>query len=225
MQDTGPPTWVFVLALVLLLAVFGAVALVRRGRPAPPDPTVPVGPTITRAVVVQTAPPVVELTLAGGIAPRRVATAAVPVPGQRLLGLDDAGDPRTAPGDGHAPRGWGAGQFDVRRDPRTRERWTPAATRRLEQERALFRAGPVETARVLAVEPDGVVADAMLRTVLRLAVGDAEVTATRYLPGGGLPPVGATLLVVRGPGGAVALDSDERFDGPPGRALVWLPPV
>jgi hypothetical protein len=79
-----------------------------------------------------------------------------------------------------------------------------------------------EVLRVLCPDP-GREITAARQYSLTLRVGEREVIAEPWLPGMAVPEVGSRIKVVIG-ADVVALDTDERYDGPPGQAIVWTPP-
>lgn len=165
----------------------------------------------------------------------------VPVPGQRIrvtedpsargglrLDVDDLRNGRhrlhLGPLDPGVPRGWGAGIFAVEPwEHRSRE---PDAE--LARERELFRAGTPQRATVVASVGHGfgfTLFSPFLISELTLAVGGAQHTLKRRFPGKSAPQIGDELLAVVAPDGSLALDHDERFDGPPAHALVFTTPA
>jgi hypothetical protein len=125
------------------------------------------------------------------------------------------------PPDPSVPRGWGAGVFEVPDIGTHRPEQQDAG---LAADRELFRSGRRVPAQVVGVEHDEWARHGAYGHVLTVeAEGKQSVSSVR-LPLACAPPDGAGILIAIGEDGTVALDADERFYGPPGRALVFSQP-
>jgi hypothetical protein len=125
------------------------------------------------------------------------------------------------PPDPSVPRGWGAGVYEVP-DVGTHRPETHDSS--LATDRELFRSGRPVQAQVIGVEHDEMERHGAFGHVLTLEAEDQRFLSTVWMPLACAPPEGAGIQMVVGDAGAVALDTDERFYGPPGRALVFSQP-
>ncbi len=125
------------------------------------------------------------------------------------------------PPDPSVPRGWGAGVYEVP-DVGTRRPETHDSS--LATDRELFRSGRPVEAQVIGVEHDEMDRHGAYGHVLTLEAEGRQFITTVRMPLACAPPEGAGIKMVVGAVGAVALDTDERFYGPPGRALVFSQP-
>ena len=161
----------------------------------------------------------------------------IPAPGWSVLVAYVAGKPETVdydpramrPPDPSVPRGWGAGIFEVE-DLGTHGAKSPVAERGLERQRELFRSGRRSQAEIVGVDAP------IYRMGLRLKRGAAEVTLNlrvdgidvetkAWVPAACVPEPGDLIQIATGADRSeVALDSDERYDAPPGQALVFTTP-
>jgi hypothetical protein len=126
------------------------------------------------------------------------------------------------PNPAEPPRGWGAGHFEL--EPLGLQ--CTASDPALAAERERFRAGPRAEATVvrhkLHALGDGL---GSLHYTLQLRVGGADHEVDVHTHPAWAPNPGARLQVaLDGDGAPVALDTDERFYGPPGRLLVHSTP-
>jgi hypothetical protein len=157
----------------------------------------------------------------------------IPAPGWSILVVYVAGRPETLdydpramrPPDPSVPRGWGTGIFEVE-DLGTHGSRSPLGNRALDRQRELFRTGRREQAEVVRAEPQG---DRLKRSAhdvaLTLRAGGQEIAARAWVPSACVPNPGDLIqIAVSDDGSEVALDTDERYDGPPGQALVFTTP-
>ena len=157
---------------------------------------------------------------------------AIPQPGARVeLAYDRSRidyDHRTMrEPDPDVPRGWGAGIFEL-------EDWGGHKGRALmfkgdvEEQRELFRSPTAQrrTAEVTHVKTHIGQRRAMHGYTLSLRI-DGEVREVKvWAPWYSVPGEGDFIEVALSPDGSgIALDSDERFTGPPGQALVFRRPA
>jgi hypothetical protein len=129
--------------------------------------------------------------------------------------------PYRAP-DPSIPRGWGAGIFEVP-DLGGHRAKAPLARHEVDHQRDLFRRGRRAQAEVLTVTRGAWRKRATSHYTFTLRADGAEVTARAWVPLQCVPQPG-DLIEVAIDGDDVALDSDERYDGPPGQALVFTTP-
>jgi hypothetical protein len=122
--------------------------------------------------------------------------------------------------DREVPRGWAAGFFEVE----------PLGTRcavppdpALAQERELFRTGRRAEATVLGHQIHALGGNqGNLRCTLELRVGGSDIETDVQTFPGWVPNPGSHIQIATDAGGStVALDTDERYYGPPGRLLVY----
>jgi hypothetical protein len=137
-----------------------------------------------------------------------------------VFDLDTLRPPEAATG-----RGWGAGVFEVD-DLGGHHSGEPSPD--LERERELFRSGtPIQATVVSCQRTNDKQRRASQCYALILRVSE-EVVLNKDLwaPPGAIPEPGALIQTVASADGAlVALDTDERYDGPPGRMLVFTTPA
>jgi hypothetical protein len=127
------------------------------------------------------------------------------------------------PPDPSVPRGWSGGVFAV--DALGSEGSFPLSEHGIEADRELFRAGRRATARVVALVDNGKSERTAHVCVMKLAVDDREIEVTAPVPRATWPAAGDLIEVaMNSDGSKLALDTDERWDGPPGRALVFRTP-
>jgi hypothetical protein len=122
-----------------------------------------------------------------------------------------------------APRGWGAGFFEIES---LGSRCAVAPDPALDAERELFRTGRRAQAMVVRHHIHGLGGEqGNLRCTLQLRVDGADIeTDVRTFPAW-TPNAGSSIQVaIAAEGSTVALDTDERYYGPPGRALVYSMP-
>ncbi|MEA2125641.1 MAG: hypothetical protein QOI80_2423 [Solirubrobacteraceae bacterium] len=129
--------------------------------------------------------------------------------------------PYRAP-DPSVPRGWGAGIFELP-DLGGHRAKAPLARHEVDQQRELFRRGRRAQAEVLTVTRGAWRKRATSHYTFTLRVDGTEVTAKAWVPRLCVPEPG-DLIQVAIDGDEVALDTDERYDGPPGQALVFTTP-
>jgi hypothetical protein len=131
------------------------------------------------------------------------------------------------------PRGWGAGIFEVE-DLDGHHTKAMFANRTLDRQRELFRTGQRAQAEVVSVTClDPLATNAGLRHLKRgaheyslaLRAGGREIETHAFAPARCVPQPGDLIeIAISDDGSEVALDSDERYDGPPGQALVFTTP-
>jgi hypothetical protein len=127
------------------------------------------------------------------------------------------------PPDPSVPRGWSGGIFEV--EALGSEGAFPLSGHGIEADRELFRTGARATARVVAFVNNGKTEQTADVCVVKLAVDDRETEVTVWIPASTWPAVGDLIEVaMNSDGSKLALDTDERWDGPPGRALVFKTP-
>jgi hypothetical protein len=127
------------------------------------------------------------------------------------------------PPDPSVPRGWSGGVFAV--DALGSEGEFPLSGHGIEADRELFRTGRRATARVVALVDNGKSERTAHVCVMKLAVDDREIEVTASVPRATWPKAGDLIEVaMNSDGSKLALDTDERWDGPPGRALVFRTP-
>jgi Short C-terminal domain len=122
-------------------------------------------------------------------------------------------------------RGWSAGMFEI---PPLGERCANPPDPDLDAERDLFRTGRRLEAKVigshmqlLQFSPHG----ENQHYTLRLLADGTEYETKVWAHGECVPSEGHLIQIAVSPDGSqVALDTDERYYGPPGRALVWTVP-
>jgi hypothetical protein len=126
------------------------------------------------------------------------------------------------PPDPAVPRGWGAGIFELE-DLGTHR----TGSHDLDEQRQLFRTGVRATAEVIACDwhMTGGHAREAVRHTLTLRSGNQQIETTAFMPPTYAPHAGDTIeIAVSSDGMQVALDTDERYDGPPGQCLVFTTP-
>jgi hypothetical protein len=126
------------------------------------------------------------------------------------------------PPDPSVPRGWSGGVFDV--PALGSEGGFPLSGHGIEADRELFRTGRRTTARIVASANTGETEQTAWERVLKLKleVDGREVEVTTWTPGAIWPDTGDLIEVAStSDGSRLALDTDERWDGLPGRALVF----
>jgi hypothetical protein len=131
------------------------------------------------------------------------------------------------------PRGWGAGIFEVE-DLGGHHTKAMFANRPLDRQRELFRTGQRAQAEVVSVTClDPKATNAGLRHLKRgaheyslaLRAGGREIETRAFAPARCVPQPGDLIeIAISDDGSEVALDTDERYDGPPGQALVFTTP-
>ncbi len=131
------------------------------------------------------------------------------------------------------PRGWGAGIFDVE-DLGGHHAKSMFANRPLDRQRELFRTGQraqAEVVNVTCLDPKATNAGLrhLKRSVheynLSLRAAGREIETRAFVPARCVPQPGDLIqIAVSDDGSDVALDTDERYDGPPGQALVFTTP-
>ena len=128
--------------------------------------------------------------------------------------------------DPNVPRGWGAGIFEVE-DLGGHHAKSLLARRTLDRQRELFRTGQraqAEVVNVTCVDPLDV-KRGVLEFSLALRAGGRDIETRARVPARCLPQPGDRIqIAVSADGSEVALDTDERYDGPPGQALVFTTP-
>jgi Short C-terminal domain len=152
------------------------------------------------------------------------------LPGRMADTLDlvrnDAGGPIVDPAqqpDPPAPRGWGAGVFDVE-DLGSRGSF-PLHGDGIDEDRELFRAGPVQDGEIVGAKDTGSIRMTSVKRELVVRAGGVDHEVEAWTPRSIWPEIGARLKVVVSPDRSrVALDTDERWSGAPGRALVFTNP-
>lgn len=134
--------------------------------------------------------------------------------------LDVPLDELWEPPDPSVPRGW-SGVFEV--EPLGAEGAFPLSGHGIDEDRELFRTGR-QVAAELIRSKDGRWLErpkAFPRT-LTLRVEDREIDVETWTPRAIWPELGARMTVALSDDGSrVALDTDERWDGLPGRALIF----
>jgi hypothetical protein len=158
----------------------------------------------------------------------------IPAPGWSALVVYVAGKPETVdydpramrPPDPRVPRGWGAGIFEVE-DLGTHHAKSPFAKRAIDRQRELFRSGSRAQAKIVGVDAPAYRRGLRLQrgaaeVTLRLRVDGGEIETKAWVPAACVPEPGDLIEVaISADRSEVALDSDERYDGPPGQALVF----
>jgi hypothetical protein len=159
-----------------------------------------------------------------------VGKGAFPPPGSTVDITYQPGRPRSLdyahmsvrPPDPDVPRGWSAGIFEVEDLGGHRAR-SPFARRGIDDQRELFRSGQRAQAEVLGVKRGTWEKRGVHQYTFRLRAGDRELEAKAWTPALCVPKPGDVIEIATN-GDRVALDSDERYDGPPGQALVFTTP-
>jgi hypothetical protein len=123
------------------------------------------------------------------------------------------------PPDPSTPRGWGAGIFEVP-DWGTEKSRTPLERRDINAQRELFQTGPRVHAEIVNVLAQPETRRAGRRYTLTLRAAAATLEADIWLPESFVPDEGGRIQIAVRDDDAVALDTDERFDGPPLQAIV-----
>jgi hypothetical protein len=124
------------------------------------------------------------------------------------------------PPDPSVPRGWSGGVYEVA--ALGSEGRFPLSGHGIEADRELFRTGRRTTARIAASANTGQSEQTAWERVMKLEVDGREVEVTTWTPGAIWPDAGDLIEVaVNDDGSKLALDTDERWDGLPGRALVF----
>jgi hypothetical protein len=142
--------------------------------------------------------------------------------------LDDlvADWPTLTPPSDAEPRGWSAGIFEV--EPLGTLRTDPADRAKLDGQRELFRTGRRTRGAFTMGAMTGGNEDVHHGTFHWagwLKVEDRDYHLKLWIPTSSVPEIDDTIEVaVSADGSSIALDSDERFDGPPGQALVLVHP-
>jgi hypothetical protein len=158
----------------------------------------------------------------------------IPAPGWSVLVVYVAGKPETVdydpramrPPDPRVPRGWGAGIFEVE-DLGTHHSKSPFAKRTIDRQRELFRSGSRAQAEIVSVDAPAYRRGLRLQRgaaeiTLRLRVDGDEIETKAWVPAACVPePRDLIEVAISADRSEVALDSDERYDGPPGQALVF----
>jgi hypothetical protein len=158
----------------------------------------------------------------------------IPTPGWSVLVAHVAGKPETVdydpramrPPDPGVPRGWGAGIFEVE-DLGTPEAKSPFAKHAIDRQRELFRSGSRAQAEIVGVDAPAYRRGLRLQrgaaeVTLRLRVDGGDIETKAWVPAACVPEPGDLIEVaISADRSEVALDSDERYDGPPGQALVF----
>jgi hypothetical protein len=132
----------------------------------------------------------------------------------------------TGPVNPAVPRGWGAGIFDVE-DLGGHQAKSLLAKRTLDRQRELFRTGQRAQAEVVSVtclNPRHL-KRSVCEYSLALRAAGREIETRAWVPFRCVPQPGDLIeIAVSADGSDVALDTDERYDGPPGQALVFSTP-
>ena len=158
----------------------------------------------------------------------------IPAPGWSVLAAYVAGKPETVdydpramrPPDPSIPRGWGAGIFEVE-DLGTHRAKSPTARGAIDEQRELFRIGLRAQAEVVGVDAPVYRLGQRLKrgaaeVTLKLRVEGSSVETKAWVPAACVPEPGDLIeIAMSADRSEVALDSDERYDGPPGQALVF----
>jgi hypothetical protein len=122
------------------------------------------------------------------------------------------------------PRGWSGGVFEVA--PLGPEGTFPLRGHGIEEDRELFRSGRQAEAELIRSQDEKRTgtSEALKRT-LTVRVEGREIDVVAWTPLSIWPEPGDLIKVaVSADGSKVALDTDERWDGHPGRALIFTRP-
>jgi hypothetical protein len=133
----------------------------------------------------------------------------------------------TGPVDPSIPRGWGAGIFEVE-DLGGHHTKSLFGGHGLDDQRELFRTGQRAQATVVSVTCLSPHRErrSTREYSLTLRAGGQEIEARAWAPFRCVPQPGDQIeIAVSADGSDVALDTDERYDGPPGQALVFTTPA
>jgi hypothetical protein len=129
------------------------------------------------------------------------------------------------PPDPAVPAGWSAGVFSVPYLGGHLE-MPPDVRASLDAERELFKTGIRGQATVLATKAGWMSNHESNEVTFTLRTGDQEFTAARWLASAYYPEIGDAIEIAVSPDGTqVALDTDERYTGGKGRALVFRTPA
>jgi hypothetical protein len=126
------------------------------------------------------------------------------------------------PPDPSVPRGWGAGIFEVE-DLGSRRAHSPFARGDIDRKREVFRTGQRMQAEIVSYSRGLWVKRGVHEYTFVLRANGQEFEAKAWTPASCLPQPGDVIQVAVN-GSEVVLDSDERYDGPPGQALVFTTP-
>jgi hypothetical protein len=156
-----------------------------------------------------------------------------PAPGSRvdisylpddIDGSVDFDHDHVLPPDQSEPRGWSGGVFEI---PAAGPYPPVKQDSDLNKERRLFQAGPQREA-IVTHRSFGVLLErhGTVKCTLRMLVDSAEYEKEFWVDPELAPDVDDQVqVVVSADGSQVALDTDERYYGPPGRCVVWTVPA
>jgi hypothetical protein len=163
---------------------------------------------------------------------RKLAVGRIPLPGSTVkiaylpdkLNTIEFDDDSILPPDPSVPRGWGAGIFEIE-DLGTHRSGSAVNIREFEAQRELFRTGQRAQAEVQDAKPGILQRRQAAHYTFTLNVDGQELQTKAWaIPYCAPGPGDMIQIATNADRSQVALDTDERFDAPPGQGLVFTMP-